>query len=69
MTAATPRVQAVGGTFDLFIPPSILMVPGGVASGELWVDMLLAGLVPGLFQEWFSGSSSMQCIKNDTRCV
>ena len=42
-------VQAVGGIFGPLIPPSILMVLYGVASGESVGDMLLAGLVPGLF--------------------
>lgn len=42
-------VQAVGGVFGPLIPPSVLMVLYGVASGESVGDMLLAGLVPGLF--------------------
>lgn len=42
-------VQAVGGIFGPLIPPSILMVLYGVASGESVGDMLLAGLIPGLF--------------------
>ncbi|RGZ01815.1 TRAP transporter large permease [Clostridium sp. AM58-1XD] len=42
-------VQAVGGIFGPLIPPSVLMVLYGVASGESVGDMLLAGLLPGLF--------------------
>lgn len=42
-------VQAVGGIFGPLIPPSILMVLYGVASGESVGDMLMAGLLPGLF--------------------
>lgn len=41
-------VQAVGGIFGPLIPPSILMVLYGVASGESVGDMLLAGLLPGI---------------------
>lgn len=41
-------VQAVGGIFGPLIPPSILMVLYGVASGESVGDMLMAGLLPGL---------------------
>ena len=42
-------IQAVGGIFGPLIPPSILMVLYSVASGESAGDMLLAGLIPGLF--------------------
>lgn len=42
-------VQAIGGIFGPLIPPSILMVLYSVASGESAGDMLLAGLIPGLF--------------------
>lgn len=42
-------VQAVGGIFGPLIPPSVLMVLYGVASGQSVGDMLLAGLIPGLF--------------------
>lgn len=42
-------VQAIGGIFGPLIPPSVLMVLYGVASGESVGDMLLAGLIPGLF--------------------
>ena len=42
-------VQAVGGIFGPLIPPSVLMVLYGVASGVSVGDMLLAGLIPGLF--------------------
>ncbi len=42
-------VQAVGGIFGPLIPPSILMVLYGVASGESVGDMLMAGLIPGIF--------------------
>ena len=42
-------VQTVAGVFGPIIPPSILMVLYAVASGASVGDMLLAGLVPGLF--------------------
>ena len=42
-------IQAAGGVFGPLIPPSVLMVLYAVASGESVGDMLLAGLVPGLF--------------------
>lgn len=42
-------IQAIGGIFGPLIPPSILMVLYSVASGESAGDMLLAGLIPGLF--------------------
>ena len=42
-------IQSVGGIFGPLIPPSILMVLYSVASGESAGDMLLAGLIPGLF--------------------
>lgn len=42
-------VQAMGGIFGPIIPPSILMVLYAVASGASVGDMLLAGILPGLF--------------------
>lgn len=42
-------IQTVGGIFGPIIPPSILMVLYAVASNESVSDMLLAGLIPGLF--------------------
>lgn len=61
-------VQAVGGIFGPLIPPSILMVLYGVASGESVGDMLLAGLVPGLFLGVIVTAVVVwQCIKRDTR--
>ena len=42
-------VQTVGGVFGPIIPPSILMVLYAVAAGTSVGDMLLAGLLPGLF--------------------
>lgn len=39
----------LGGIFGPLIPPSILMVLYGVASGESVGDMLMAGLIPGIF--------------------
>ena len=42
-------IQAMGGIFGPIIPPSILMVLYAVASGASVGDMLLAGLLPGLF--------------------
>lgn len=42
-------VQAAGGIFGPLIPPSVLMVLYGVAASVSVGDMLLAGLLPGLF--------------------
>lgn len=42
-------IQSVAGIFGPLIPPSVLMVLYGVASGASVGDMLLAGLIPGLF--------------------
>ncbi|MBR5510243.1 MAG: TRAP transporter large permease [Lachnospiraceae bacterium] len=42
-------IQAMGGIFGPIIPPSILMVLYAVASGASVGDMLLAGILPGLF--------------------
>lgn len=42
-------IQAMGGIFGPIIPPSILMVLYAVASGASVGDMLLAGIIPGLF--------------------
>lgn len=42
-------IQTVAGVFGPIIPPSILMVLYAVAAGTSVGDMLLAGLVPGLF--------------------
>ena len=63
-------VQAVGGIFGPLIPPSILMVLYGVASGESVGDMLLAGLVPGLFLGVIViGVVVWQCIKKGYKGV
>lgn len=57
-------VQAIGGVFGPLIPPSILMVLYGIASGESVGDMLLAGLLPGLFLGAIViGTIIYQCIK------
>lgn len=42
-------IQAIGGIFGPIIPPSILMVLYAVASGSSVGDMLIAGVIPGLF--------------------
>ena len=42
-------IQTVAGVFGPIIPPSILMVLYAVAAGTSVGDMLLAGLLPGLF--------------------
>lgn len=42
-------IQSTAGIFGPLIPPSVLMVLYGVASGASVGDMLLAGLIPGLF--------------------
>lgn len=42
-------LQAIGGIFGPIIPPSVLMVLYAVASGESVSDMLIAGLLPGIF--------------------
>lgn len=42
-------VQSMGGIFGPIIPPSILMVLYAVASGASVGDMLIAGVIPGLF--------------------
>lgn len=47
--AFASAIQTMGGIFGPIIPPSILMVLYAVASGESVGDMLIAGIVPGLF--------------------
>lgn len=47
--AFASAIQTVAGVFGPIIPPSILMVLYAVASGASVGDMLLAGLLPGLF--------------------
>ena len=42
-------IRTMGGVFGPIIPHSILMVLYAVASGESVGDMLMAGLLPGLF--------------------
>jgi C4-dicarboxylate transporter DctM subunit len=42
-------VQAVGGVFGPIIPPSILMVLYAIAAGTSVGDMLLSGIIPGIF--------------------
>lgn len=42
-------IQSMGGIFGPIIPPSILMVLYAVASGSSVGDMLIAGVIPGLF--------------------
>ena len=63
-------VQAVGGIFGPLIPPSILMVLYGVASGESVGDMLMAGLIPGIFLGLIVISVVIfQCIKKGYKGV
>ena len=68
--AGAATTAAVGGIFGPLIPPSILMVLYGVASGESVGDMLLAGLVPGLFLGVIViGVVVWQCIKKGYKGV
>lgn len=42
-------VQAIGGTLGPVIPPSLMMIFYGVATGESVTKLLISGIVPGLF--------------------
>ena len=41
-------VQAIGGTLGPVIPPSLLMIFYGVATGESITKLLMSGVVPGI---------------------
>lgn len=42
-------VQAIGGTLGPVIPPSLMMIFYGVATGESVTKLLMSGVIPGIF--------------------
>ena len=41
-------MQAIGGTLGPVIPPSLMMIFYGVATGESITKLLMSGVVPGI---------------------
>lgn len=61
-------LQATAGIFGPLIPPSILMVLYGVATNTSVGDMLLAGIMPGLFLGWLvAGVTIAICLRKGYR--